>query len=262
MSVPIFFIDASEMNSYNSRMPRIARVIAVGYPHHITQRGNYQQEIFSDDSDRRKYLFFLKNEARRYNLSILAYCLMSNHVHFIVVPEKEDSIAKVFKYAHMKYSQYYNKRINAVGHLFQGRFFSCVMDEPHTIACARYIERNPVRKNIVKKPNLWEWSSAKIHCGIDKHDKLGVNKFFEYLGYDRKSWESFINLPDNPREVKQIHEKTRNGRPLGADVFIKKLEEELGRFLHFKPKGRPKKEVEKIKIGTDTYFPNTTDKIK
>jgi putative transposase len=89
-------------------MPRIARVVAAGYPHRITQRGNYQQKIFTDDIDRIKYLSLLKEESSRYHLIILAYCLMSNHVHFMAIPQSEDSMGKVFKHTNMKYSQYYN----------------------------------------------------------------------------------------------------------------------------------------------------------
>ena len=79
-------------------MPRIARIVAAGYPHHITQRGNYRQKIFADDTDRRKYLSLLKEENKRYHLIILAYCLMSNHLHFIAVPEREDCNTQVQKY--------------------------------------------------------------------------------------------------------------------------------------------------------------------
>ena len=64
-------------------MPRIARVVAAGYPHHITQRGNYRQKIFNDDSDLEQYLSFIESESKRYGLKILAYCLMPNHIHFI-----------------------------------------------------------------------------------------------------------------------------------------------------------------------------------
>ncbi|MDD5671471.1 MAG: transposase, partial [Candidatus Omnitrophica bacterium] len=91
-------------------MPRIARVVAVGYPHHITQRGNYQQSLFENDDDRIMYLSLVKAESVKRHLRILAYCLMSNHVHFIAVPDDEDSMALTFKYAHMKYSQAINKR--------------------------------------------------------------------------------------------------------------------------------------------------------
>jgi len=69
------------------------------------------------------------------------------------------------------------------GHLFQSRFFSCVLNEQHMIACARYIERNPLRANLVRKPCLWTYFSAKIHCGINKYDPLGVNRLFAYLRY-------------------------------------------------------------------------------
>ena len=226
-------------------MPRIARVVAAGYPHHITQRGNYQQKIFSDDADRIKYLSLLKEESSRYHLLILAYCLMSNHVHFMAVPQSEDSLGKVFKYTNMKYSQYYNNKMKVSGHLFQGRFFSCVLDERHMIACTRYIERNPVRANLVRKPYLWSYSSAKIHCGIDQDDPLETNQLFAYIEKEPKEWKEFIEAPDNLDEMKGIREKTRAGRPLGPNDFIERLEEQLKRLFKLKPKGRPKKKVDK-----------------
>lgn len=222
-------------------MPRIARVVAIGYPHHITQRGNYRQKIFSNNADRKKYMSLLKDEAKQYGLIILAYCLMPNHVHFIGIPEREDSMGKTFKYTHMKYSQYYNKKLHAQGHLFQGRFYSCVMNEVYTFTCARYIERNPVRAKMVNKPYLWKWSSAKTHCGMNSSEELGVNKLFNYIEQDQKGWKKFIELPDNPDEVKQIRQQTRKGRPIGTNAFVEKLENKLGRFLKLKPKGRPKK---------------------
>ena len=226
-------------------MPRIARVVAIGYPHHITQRGNYGQKIFSNNTDRKKYTSLLKEESKRYSLIILAYCFMPNHVHFIGIPEKEDSMGKVFKYAHMKYSQYYNKRMHAAGHLFQGRFFSSVMDETHTLACARYIEKNPVRAKMVTKPCLYDWSSAKTHCGIEQLDELGVNRLFNYIEEKQKTWKGFIETPDNDNEIEEIREKTRKGRPLGANSFVERLEKKLDRFLMLRPKGRPRKKEKK-----------------
>jgi len=226
-------------------MPRIARVVAVGYPHHITQRGNYRQKIFSSDTDREKYLEFIAGESKRYGLKILAYCLMPNHVHFIAVPESDDSMGNVFKYVNMKYSQYYNKKIGSGGHLFQGRFFSSVMDERYLIACARYIERNPVRAKMVKIPSDWIWSSAKIHCGITSHDSFGVKNLFDYTDYPQKDWKGFIEKLDNTEEVETIRNHTRRGRPLGETQFIKKLEKKLNRFLLFRQRGRPKKNIRK-----------------
>jgi putative transposase len=126
-------------------MPRIARVVAVGLPHHITQRGNYRQDVFFDTDDRRQYLLWIGEYSAKYGLSVLAYCLMQNHVHFIAIPREANSLAKTFNAAHMRYSQYFNKKLKQRGHLWQGRFYSCVLDESHLMLASRYIERNPVR---------------------------------------------------------------------------------------------------------------------
>ena len=163
----------------------------------------------------------------------------------MVIPQREDSMGKVFKYTNMKYSQYYNNKMRVSGHLFQGRFFSCVLDERHMIACARYIERNPVRAKLVKEPCLWPYSSAKIHCGIHQYDPLGTNQLFDCIEIESKGWKEFIEAPDNPDEVKGIREKTRIGRPLGTNDFIERLEGQLKRLFKLRPKGRPKKKVDK-----------------
>lgn len=127
-----------------------------------------------------------------------------------------------------------------MGHLFQGRFFSCVMDDRHTMACVRYIERNPIRAKLVENPWDWEWSSAKVHCGMSREDKLGVRSLFNYTDEREESWQRFIGEPDKSNEFKKIREQTRKGRPLGDIVFIEKLEQKLDRLLKFKPRGRPK----------------------
>ncbi|WP_068349087.1 transposase [Kosmotoga arenicorallina] len=105
-------------------MPRSARIVLEGIAHHVTQRGNYRQSVFEDPEDRVKYLELIKEYSTKYGLKIYAYCLMTNHVHFIAVPEKEDSLAMTFKYAHMRYSQYFNRKHHRTGHLWQGRFYS------------------------------------------------------------------------------------------------------------------------------------------
>ncbi|MBI4746619.1 MAG: transposase [Deltaproteobacteria bacterium] len=103
-------------------MPRISRVVAVGHPHHITQRGNYRQPVFEDEDDFIQYLHWLKEYCLKYSLNIWAYCLMNNHVHFLAVPMKDDSLSKTFNTLHVRYSQYFNQKRKARGHLWQGRF--------------------------------------------------------------------------------------------------------------------------------------------
>ena len=222
-------------------MARVARVVAEGYPHHITQRGNNRQVVFNDDEDRQEYLSLIKSHSKKYNLDILAYCLMKNHIHFIAVPNAPDSLAKTFNFAHMRYSQYYNKRNGMCGHLWQGRFYSCAMDEKGVYACARYIENNPVRANVAHEVCAYEWSSARVHCGIDKKDEFGVNRLFDYIDGSCESWKKFIQEKENRGEMERIKTHTMKGLPIGEEGFIKKLENKLSRVLKVVPRGRPKK---------------------
>src|SRR5512139_3562363 len=104
-------------------MPRIARAVAVGFPHHITQRGNYRQSVFQSDKDYLQYKEWLTQYSTKYALKIWAYCLMSNHLHFVAVPLQGDALAKAFNALHMRYSQYANTKQDNRGHLWQGRFF-------------------------------------------------------------------------------------------------------------------------------------------
>ena len=122
-------------------MPRIARIVATDYPHHITQRGNYRQTVFTKDTDYKFYLERLNEYRSKYKLSILAYCLMPNHVHFVASPKNEDSLAKTFNACHMRHAHYFNKRNRLTGHLWQGRFYSCVLDDNHLYATVRYVEK-------------------------------------------------------------------------------------------------------------------------
>lgn len=101
-------------------MLRHSRIVLPHIFHHVTQRGNYRQGIFESDSDYEKYSLWFNEYAAKYKLEIMAYCLMSNHVHFIVVPSQEEALARVFNATHMRYAQYVNKRLKATGHLRQG----------------------------------------------------------------------------------------------------------------------------------------------
>jgi len=220
-------------------MARIARVVAVGLPHHITQRGNYKQPVFRNSYDRRIYLSWIEEYSEKYSLKILAFCLMINHVHFIAIPETENALAKVFNTTHMRYSQYFNKTNNLMGHLWQGRFYSCILDEPHFIASVRYVERNPVRAKLVNNPWEWTWSSASFHINQKKESLIKLHKFSEVINMTDDYWREYISSEDNSRTIDNIRKHSLTGRPLGNEIFIKKLEKENGKRLQALPRGRP-----------------------
>lgn len=221
-------------------MPRIARIVIPEIPYHITQRGNYQQDIFINDDDRRKYLFWIDEYSRKYNLKLYAFCLMGNHVHFIAVPLKKDSLAKVFSIAHMRYSQYFNKKRKTTGHLWQGRFYSCCLDEAHFILAARYVERNPVRAKIVRRAWEYEWSSALKHTANTK-SIINLAELSEIIDMSGFCWEDYLQEREDRQKNNEIRKHTILGRPLGANGFIKKLAKKTGKELIFNPRGRPAK---------------------
>ncbi len=156
-------------------MPRVARVVVPDCPHHVTQRGNRRTRIFKDEEDWRTYVAFLKKYAEKHELGIWAYCLMMNHVHFVAVPRSPTSLSGTFRDAHAAYAQRFNREWGHSGHVFQGRFFSCPMDDPYMWATVRYIERNPVRARIVKRAEDYEWSSAAAHCGLNRPGFSGAS---------------------------------------------------------------------------------------
>lgn len=150
----------------------MARVVIPGVPHHVTQRGVRSMDVFFDDEDRRAYLRLLSEQAQMHGVRFLAYCLMTNHVHLIAVPKTQQSLARAIGEAHRRYTRRINFRQGVRGYLFQGRFFSCPLDEYYLLAATRYAERNPVRAKRVRRPWNWPWSSAAYHVGRRKTDPL------------------------------------------------------------------------------------------
>lgn len=219
-------------------MPRTARIVLKDLPHHVTQRGNYRQKIFYARKDYERYLDWMRDGIEKYQLSIFAYCLMPNHVHFVAVPKREDSLARAFNVCHMKYAQYIHRRKSLTGHLWQGRFFSCALDEAHLYSAIRYVENNPVRANLVKKPEDWPWSSAGDHMG----KRLGALMLEKPLTQqlDVKDWGQYLQQEEE-KEVLAIRLHTQRGKPLMKDVFIEALEKKLGVSLRIKRAGRPSK---------------------
>lgn len=224
-------------------MPRIARAVAIDLPHHITQRGNYQQVVFQDDTDFLLYLRWLQEISKDFSLDILSYCLMPNHVHFLVVPHYKDSLAKTFNILQMKYAQYFNKKNGLKGHLWQGRFYSCILDQMHLYAALRYIERNPVRAGLVKEPWGWIWSSALAHVSGERSniDLADITSYIEQ-SMDFQQWRKFILETDEEKDLKLIRGNVSTGRPVGSKEFVAKLEKEFNRRLTPLSRGRPKKQ--------------------
>ncbi len=221
-------------------MARLPRVVVPGLPHHVTQRGNYQQDVFRCDQDRETYMGLLQEHSRAAHLRLIGYCLMTNHVHLIGVPEAADSLAKAIGRTHCRYAQWAHAREHCVGHLWQNRFFSTVMDEAHLAAAMCYVEQNPVRAGIVRYAREYTWSSAAAHLiGDDPRALLDLR----YWGdrFSLQEWQAVLDSEGDAGIREQIRTRTNTGRPLGSHAFLNDVERRLGRKLNARPIGRPRK---------------------
>ena len=181
-------------------MARISRIVVPGYPHHVTQRGVRSMEVFHRGEERRAYLRFLAEEAGRFGVDILCWCLMSNHVHVIAVPHQETALARAFGEAHRRYTRLKNFAEGVRGYLFQGRFNSCILDQDPLLSAARYVELNPVRVGMVKHAWGYPWSSARYHTGVSEIDPLVKDRTLLAIQGDTILNSGVICMPHARRE--------------------------------------------------------------
>ncbi len=219
-------------------MPRMPRVVVPGVAHHVTQRGNRREDVFFSDADRSRYLDLLHEYSPDAGLEVLGYCVLSNHLHLVVVPERENSLARVLKPVNLRYAQYINERKGWNGRVWQGRFFSCSLDARHCLAAVRYVEQNPVRARLARRAEDYPWSSVAGHTGrrVDPllSDRRGL------LG-SIDDWADWLRAGAEDDLLDRLRLYTRTGRPLGAPEFVERVERLTERVLDPKPRGRPRR---------------------
>lgn len=222
-------------------MPRLSRTVFAGVPHHITQRGNRREDVFFLDEDRAAYLSWLKEYSGKFDVEILAYCLMTNHIHLVAVPATDDGLPRMLKPLHMRYAQRINRARGWKGHLWQGRFFSSPLDDAYLWAAVRYVERNPVRAGMKRRAELYPWSSAAAHCGMRSDDLLNPESRWSKQFFAMEDWSAWLAEGDEAEEINILRRNVEKGLPCGANGFLQKLGGIVGRSLEYRPPGRPKK---------------------
>lgn len=225
-------------------MPRRARISVPGIPWHIIQRGNNRTACFYAEEDYRKYLDTLKAQADKYECRIHAYVLMTNHVHLLLTPEKEDSSSLLMKNLGQRYVQYINRTYNRSGTLWEGRFRSCLtQSEDYVLACYRYIELNPVRANMVGHPRNYLWSSYRINAEGKKSDLITPHDQFMRLGRDevsrREHYRDLFKVHIDPQVVDDIRRSTNGNYALGNERFKEEIAMMLKRRVTPGKPGRP-----------------------
>jgi putative transposase len=219
-------------------MARMARVVAAGVPHHVTQRGNRRQKVFFCDGDYHAYRALLAESCAAAHVAVWAYCLMPNHVHLVLVPRDEDGLRAALADAHRRYSRAVNFREGWRGYLWQGRFASFPMDEEYLLASARYVELNPVRAKLVARARDWPWSSARAHLSRRDDELVESGPLLKRV----KDWKAFLSEGQDGATREAIRAAERTGRPLGSAAFVRRLEKKLERPLaRMKPGPKPAK---------------------
>lgn len=215
-------------------MARLARIVIPGVAHHVTQRGNRRLPVFFGDDDRRAYLGLVASAAAASGTRCLAWCLMDNHVHLILVPAREDGLRQTLGEAHRRYSRAINFREGWRGYLFQGRFASYPMDDAHLMAAVRYVENNPVAAGMVAEAADWPWSSARSHLAGRRVDGDPLTDVAALAAHVR-NWRAMLRIgleaADETADVAAIEAHMRTGRPLADAAWIAEMEERTARKL-------------------------------
>lgn len=228
-------------------MARLARIVIPGVAHHVTQRGNRRLPVFFSDEDRRLYLSLLAEASRASGTACLAWCLMDNHVHLVLVPRREDGLRAMLGEAHRRYTRHVNFREGWRGHLFQGRFASYPMDDAHLMAAVRYVELNPVAAGMARRAEAWRWSSARSHVAGRRAADDPLTDVAA-LGRHVRNWRALLRHgleagdldADGEAVAEAIEARLRTGRPLAASEWIARQEDALDRALAPRKPGRKK----------------------
>jgi putative transposase len=241
-------------------MARHARVVVPGIPYHVTHRGNHRRDVFLEPLDRELYLADLAVWAHDCGLRVWGYCLMTNHVHLLAVPDRPDALARAVGRVHQRHARRVHARHGWTGHLWANRFFSTPLDTPHLWAAIRYVELNPVRAGLVGRAEQWPWSSAGVHAaGEPGSPLLDPTRPFGASRPDPRSgrpmdWTDWLALGEDGEATDRLRRATLTGRPCGDEAFVERLESALGRELKPKKRGRPPKVTKEDTSGQGGLF--------
>ncbi|HZF14955.1 MAG TPA: transposase [Steroidobacteraceae bacterium] len=230
-------------------MPRTSRIAAANYPHHIVQRGHSRHAVFNCRSDFRAYLRTLAEFRQALGLKVHGYCLMTNHVHLIVDPgEDARALSVLMKRLAGRHTRRLNRVNGGSGSAWEGRFkCSPIESDSYLLACARYVDLNPVRAGMVARPEDYPWSSYRARIGLEECDWLDADPCFTALGADlerrRERYREFVELGIGPHELAAIRGAIQRNQLTGSEKFPDDIEGLIGRHVPSRARGRPPKKA-------------------
>lgn len=227
-------------------MPRTRRIVVPDYPHHIVQRGHNREAVFASAADYRAYLETLAEFREALSLKVYGYCLMTNHVHLIVDPGHDaEAVSVLMNRLAARHTRRVNGMTGRTGTAWEGRFkCSPIGSDRYLMACARYVDLNPVRAGIVRNPQDYRWSSYRAKIGLVECDWLDADPGFtalsDTLQRRRERYREFVLQEVNVIELEAIRMAVRRNQLTGSDEFVERIKESTGRHVPSRAPGRPR----------------------
>jgi putative transposase len=227
-------------------MPRRARLAIPDTPLHVTQRGNNRCACFVGDSDRLVYLDLLEQHTRLHAVAVHAYVLMTNHVHLLVTPQTADALGYAMRHVNQRYAQYFNRRYQRTGTLWENRPHSCLVDaEAYLFTCHRYIENNPVRAGMVPEPQAYRWSSHRANALGARDPLVTPHQVVVALGRSAEQrcqeYRRLFESDEDPKRLENVRLMTAAGLAVGRESFTTAAASALGRPTALGKPGRPRR---------------------
>ncbi len=228
-------------------MPRFPRLFVPHIPLHIVQRGHDRNDVFLRRSDFRYYLKNILETKARFGIQVIAYCLMTNHVHLVLIPgHASNDVSKMMRILAARQTRRVNKRDHRSGTLWEGRFHASLIDSSeYLLACCRYIDLNPVRAALVGAPGDYEWSGFRGRAALCDDPVLDGHAVFESLTATPSArpgaYQEFVRDGVADSELALIRKAIQRNQLTGNDRFRIKMEARIGTRISNKPRGRPRK---------------------
>jgi putative transposase len=207
-------------------MARKARCIIVGCPHHVVARGVNRRALFASGFEKQRYLKRFAQLAEEEGVDVHGYCIMDNHVHWLLTPRRASSLARLFQRLHTWWAMVYNRKHERSGHLFQNRYHSTPIQKGQYYWTAlRYIELNPCRANLGREPQNWEYSSAREHLTGEKDPIIKLIENAWRRRFTCTQWRDFL-IHREPEQEAQLRRSLKGNRPCGSAAWVEKLEKQ------------------------------------
>ncbi|MGA9923863.1 MAG: transposase [Isosphaeraceae bacterium] len=217
-------------------MPRTARASVGGMWYHAMNRGNGREAVFHKDEDYAEFVEAMVDARTRLPVDVLGYCLMPNHFHLVLRPKADGDLGRWMQWLLTAHARRYHRHHGTSGHLWRGRFKAFpIQDDDHLVAVLRYVERNPVRAELVARAEDWAWSSVP---GWRQKDPLLYRGKPPVRG---PHWLRTVNAPLSAGDLQRLRLSVSRGRPFGDESWTRKTAERLGLESCLRPPGRPKK---------------------